>query len=144
MTTNTPALEPIIEIISLLIAKMETQAIGQDQFAELSMRQVYYLETILRMESPTFGEVAQKLELTKPSVTAIVEKLIQKGFVKKVQSETDRRTFHIIQTAKAAEFSQLHEKTHRQMAQLFTQSLNEAELQQLAELLQKVIQSENE
>ena len=144
MTDETPTLEPIIEIISLLIAKMETQAIGPDQFAELSMRQVYYLETILRMESPTFGDVAQKLEVTKPSVTAIVEKLIQKGFVKKVQSQGDRRTYHIIPTAKAAEFSQLHEKTHQQMAQLFTQSLNEPELQQLAGLLQKVIQNKDE
>jgi DNA-binding MarR family transcriptional regulator len=143
MATETPTLEPIIDIISILIAKMEGQAIGQDQFAELSMRQVYYLETILRMESPTFGDVAHKLEVTKPSVTAIVEKLIQKGFVKKVQSEQDRRTYHIVPTAKAAEFSRQHEKTHGQMAQLFTQNLNEVELQQLAGLLQKVIENKN-
>lgn len=143
MTTETLPLEPVIEIISLLIARMEAQAVGQDQFAELSMRQVYYLETILRMESPTFGEVAQKLEVTKPSVTAIVEKLIQKGYVKKIQSEEDRRTFHILPTTKAAEFSELHQATHRQMAQLLTQNLNETEIQQLAGLLQKVLQKKN-
>jgi DNA-binding MarR family transcriptional regulator len=136
-------LEPFIEIVSRLIAKMETQAIGQEQFAELSMRQVYYLETILRMEAPTFGDVAQKLSLTKPSVTAIVDKLIQKGYVEKVQSEKDRRTYHIVPTSKAAEFAQLHENTHRLMAQVLTQNLNEAEIQQMAVLLKKVLQNKN-
>ncbi|MCJ7435185.1 MAG: MarR family transcriptional regulator [Anaerolineales bacterium] len=123
---------------------MEAQAIGQDQFAELSMRQVYYLETILRMESPTFSDVAQNLDITKPSVTAIVEKLIRKGYVEKVQSDKDRRTYHIVPTAKAVEFSRLHENTHRQLAQLFMQNLNETEIQQLAGLLQKVLQNKNE
>ena len=141
MTAET--LEPFIEIVSRLIAKMETQAIGQEQFAELSMRQVYYLETILRMESPTFGDVAQKLGLTKPSVTAIVDKLIQKGYVEKVQSESDRRTYHIVPTGKAAEFAQLHENTHRLMAQILTQNLDETEIQQMAVLLKKVLQNRN-
>jgi DNA-binding MarR family transcriptional regulator len=141
--TKTYSLEPFIAIISQLIARMETEAIGQEQFAELSMRQVYYLETILRMESPTFSDVAQNLGITKPSVTAIVEKLIQKGYVEKVQSENDRRTYHIIPTKKAATFSQLHENTHRQMAQLFTKTLNEAEIQQLTGLLQKVLQNKS-
>jgi DNA-binding MarR family transcriptional regulator len=136
-------IEPFIEIVSRLIAKMEAQAIGQEQFAELSMRQVYYLETILRMETPTFGDVAQKLGLTKPSVTAIVDKLIQKGYVEKVQSEKDRRTYHIVPTSKAAEFSRLHENTHRLMAQVLTQNLNEAEIQQMAALLKKVLQNKN-
>ena len=138
--TETYILGPFIEIVSRLIAKMETQAIGQEQFAELSMRQVYYLETILRMESPTFSDVAQSLAITKPSVTAIVEKLIQKGYVEKIQSEKDRRIYHIVPTAKAAEFSQLHENTHRQMAQLFAQNLNDDEIQQLAGLFQKILQ----
>lgn len=143
MMTKTHILEPFIEIVSLLIARMESQAIGQDQFAELSMRQVYYLETILRMESPTFSDVAQNLDITKPSVTAIVEKLIRKGYVEKVQSDKDRRTYHIVPTAKAVEFSRLHENTHRQLAQLFMQNLNETEIQQLAGLLQKILQNKN-
>ena len=142
MTAET--LEPFIEIVSRLIAKMETQAIGQEQFAELSMRQVYYLETILRMEAPTFGDVAQKLGLTKPSVTAIVDKLIQKGYVEKIQSEKDRRTYHIVPTSKAAEFAQLHENTHRLMAKILTQNLDEPEIEQMAVLLKKVLQNKNE
>jgi DNA-binding MarR family transcriptional regulator len=142
--TNSYALEPIIQIVSRLIAAMESQAVGQEQFAELSMRQVYYLETILRMESPTFSDVAQKLGFTKPSVTAIVDKLIRKGYVEKVQSEKDRRTYHIVPTKKAAEFSKLHENTHQQMAQIFTQNLNSDEIQQLAGLLQKVLDHTNQ
>jgi DNA-binding MarR family transcriptional regulator len=138
--TDTYTLEPIIQIVSRLIVEMESRAVGQEQFAELSMRQVYYLETILSMESPTFSDVAQKLGFTKPSVTAIVDKLIRKGYVEKVQSEKDRRTYHIVPTKKAAEFSKLHENTHRQMAQIFIQNLSSDEIQQLARLLQKVLQ----
>ena len=41
------------------------------------MRQVLYLETIAQLEHPSFGELAEALEITRPSVTALVAKLIR-------------------------------------------------------------------
>ena len=137
----TYTLEQIIEILSRTLAEMEQQAVSEAEFADLSMRQVYYLDTILEMGQPTFSDLAQQLNLSKPSVTALVHKLIQKGYVHKIQSDEDRRTYHILPAPKAQEFTRMHQAFHQHLVEIFTQRLNKTELQQLADLLNKVLQN---
>jgi DNA-binding MarR family transcriptional regulator len=137
---NTPLpLEQIVAQITRLMADMEARAFQQDGFAELSMRQVYYMETIARLEHPSFGEVAEALGVTRPSVTALVGKLIRSGYVQKVQDHEDRRSFHIVLTEKGQQFTQLHQNLHRMVVQALTARLNEAEIEQLTALLQKAV-----
>jgi DNA-binding MarR family transcriptional regulator len=142
MAPKTTSLDHTIGILSALIAEMESQAMQHAEFGELSMRQVLYLQTIAEMDRPTFGELAERLKVSKPSVTAIVTKLIQKGKVTKEQSNEDRRTFHIVLTEKGTEFIRMHQAVHQEMAQFFTNRLSENELQQLTGLLEKVLQGE--
>ena len=81
---NQLSLEQTIEMITRLMGTLEAEAFAQEEFSELSMRQLLYLETITQLGSPTFSELAQKLEVTKPSVTALVQRLIKMGYVKKI------------------------------------------------------------
>lgn len=139
MTQKTSSLETLLGLVSGLIAALEGQAVQEAGFADLSMRQVHSLQTIADMEMPTFGDVAERLKITKPSVTALVAALIRKGYVQKIQSAEDRRAYHIVLTRKGEDFTQLHQLTHRKMAQFIAQNLSEAEIEQLAALLQKVL-----
>lgn len=133
------SLEQIIARFSSLIAEMEALASQQDGFAELSMRQVSYLETIARLEHPSFGELAEALGITRPSVTALVAKLMRSGYVQKVQDGEDRRSFHIVLTQKGQQFALIHHKLHQHFAQILLTRLNESEVEQLATLLTKAI-----
>ncbi len=90
------SLEEIVGILSSTLADMESRAIRESNLGELSMRQIYYLETISGMEQPTPSELARLLGVSKPSITAIVNKLVQKGYLKKVQSGEDRRSFFLV------------------------------------------------
>lgn len=132
-------LEQTIEMISRLMGELETEAFKQEGFSDLSMRQLLYLETIARMERPTFSEVADELSVTKPSVTAIIQKLIGLGYVTKVQSEQDRRAFHIILTPKGEQLSEMHDNIHKMLAKRLTQNLTEPEIHQMAALMRKII-----
>lgn len=138
MSENITPLEQIVEKISALMASLESQAFQQGDFAELSMRQMHYLETIVRLGQPSFGELAEALQITRPSVTAIVNKLAEKGFVRKLQDNDDRRSFHILLTEKGRRFSQVHAGMHRQIAYALVARLNPAEVEQLTALLNKV------
>jgi DNA-binding MarR family transcriptional regulator len=131
----------IIDVVTHLFAELESQALNESELVELTMRQVLYLETIARMESPTFSELARQLDVSKPSVTAAVTKLMEKGYVKKVQSAEDRRSFTILLTEKGRALSQMHDQLHRRIAEHFTRALNETEQQQLVQLMAKVIQA---
>jgi DNA-binding MarR family transcriptional regulator len=132
-------LKQAIDLISRLMGEMEAEAFEQEGFSNLSMRQLLYLETIAQMERPTFSELADQLDVTKPSVTALVKKLMQMGYVKKVQSQEDLRVYHIVLTAKGEQFTEMHDQTHRLLAERLTQNLNEQEIHQMAVMLKKVI-----
>lgn len=133
------SLEQIVAQITRLMVDLEARTFQQDGFAELSMRQVYYIETIARLQHPSFGEVAEALGVTRPSVTALVGKLIRNGYVQKVQDHGDRRSFHIVLTEKGRQFTQLHQNMHRMVVQALTARLDEAEIEQLTALLQKAV-----
>jgi len=132
-------LEQAIALISRLMGEMETQAFEQEGFSDLSMRQMMHLETITQLGQPTFSELASKLAITKPSVTAIVRKLMNMGYVKKVQSQEDLRVYHIVLTPKGEQFTEMHDRTHQMLAEMLTQNLNKQEIHQMAVLLEKVI-----
>ena len=132
------SLAEIIATISRTLAQMETRAIEESEFADLSMKQIYYLETIARLDAPTFTGLAATLAVIKPSVTAIVNLLQRKGYVKRVQSQTDRRAYHIVLTEEGERISHLHQQLHEKMAAVFTTHLDEPELKTLNRILRKV------
>jgi DNA-binding MarR family transcriptional regulator len=137
---NYTTLERVVEQMSTMMAEMETQSSQEERFAELSMRQVFYLNTILKLENPTFSDLARKLKVSKPSVTAIVGTLITKGYAQKVQDANDRRAYHIVVTPKAREFAQLHSAVHKRLADFLAAQLNDDEAEQLARLMAKALQ----
>lgn len=133
-------LAKVVERVSELMAGLASRAFADVRFAELSMRQVLYLSTILKLGSPTFSELARALNVTKPSVTAIVNVLIGKGYAQKEQDAADRRAYHIIVTAKAREFDKLHATVHKKLADSLVAGLDAGEGEQLARLLNKALQ----
>ena len=136
-----PAFDQLIAILTRSFAELESQALNEGELAELSMKQLVYLDTIASLDHPTFSDLAKRMQVSKPSVTAIVGKLIQKGYVEKVQSAEDRRAFHLLLTDKGRTLSQMHENIHRRIAEHFTHALDQQELHQFARLLNKALKS---
>jgi len=68
--------------------------------SNISVSQQGYLETIYHMDTPTFGELADEIQVTKPAVTVMVRKFINEGFVEKIQAQEDGRIFRIKLTEK--------------------------------------------
>ena len=131
--------DQIVAILTRTFAELETQALQESELANLTMKQIVYLDTIARMQSPSFSDLAKQLDVSKPSVTAIVHKLLKNGYVQKVQSAEDKRTFHILLTEKGRELTAIHDNLHQRIAQHFTAVLNEAEMHQLGRLLHKAL-----
>lgn len=60
----------------------------------------YYLLVIHSLQKPNFSQIAEKLSLTKPAISAIIRKLIQMNLVNKIQSQEDKRIYNVELTAK--------------------------------------------
>lgn len=127
-----------VEMISQLMGELESKAFNQEGFSDITLNQMLYLETIARLEQPTFGDIAEQLEVTRPSVSAIVKKLINLGYVNKEQSPDDGRVFYLHLTEKGIRFNELHSEVHQILAQRIIQRLNPEEIKDLAVLLTKI------
>jgi MarR family transcriptional regulator, 2-MHQ and catechol-resistance regulon repressor len=130
----------MIDLFSHQFAQLETMA-EKGAFTDLTMKQVFYIETLGQMDKPTFTELAGKLGLSKPSVTAIVGKLAKKGYVRTVPDKEDKRSSRILLTGSGNEINRIHRDMHDSFAKHITTVLNEKEQRLFADFLGRIIDS---
>jgi DNA-binding MarR family transcriptional regulator len=135
----TYTLVELIEIITKKIGDLEAQFIKKFQKEGFTARQIVYIETINTLDNPNLGEIAKALKLSKPSVTAIVDKLASKGYIEKFQSDEDRRSFHVHLSAKGNMLVRMHEKTHSKIVEILQNNLDSKDLEKLVTILNKVV-----
>jgi DNA-binding MarR family transcriptional regulator len=134
--------EKLIQLIAVLSRKIgltEEESKEQFNFTELTLTQLLYLETINELGNPNITELSLRLKLSKPTVTVIVDRLVAKDFVVRVYSDQDRRSRHLHLTEKGKLINVMHDYAHRRMAESFTNSLTDSELNILIGLLDKVV-----
>ena len=132
-------LTDIITILTTKIAKIEEEALAESRFSELTGKQMYYLEAISNLNNPNLGELATELNLSKPSITAIIDKFEEKEFIRKVKSDEDRRVSHIHMAERGKEIEKVHSKIHMRISNIFTSKLTKNELKSLINLLSKIV-----
>ena len=128
----------IIAKFSRVIGQMEEAAKEQYNFKDLTLTQMNYLETIYQLHNPNLTELAHELSLTKPTVNVAIDKLIEKDYIYRVRSDEDRRSMHLHLTEKGKLINQMHDDAHKRMAELIGKNLEESEIKQLENLLEKV------
>ncbi|MBA7525514.1 hypothetical protein ES705_17665 [subsurface metagenome] len=132
-------LTDIITLLTTEIAKIEEKTITGSRFSELTGKQMHYLEVISNLDNPNLSELATELNLSKPSITAIIDKFEEKGFIRKVKSDEDRRVSHIHMAQKGKEIEKVHSKIHMRISNMFTSTHAEGELKSLINLLRKIV-----
>lgn len=83
----TYSLIELIEIITQRIGDWELQFIQKYAEEGFTARQLEYIDAIHRLGHPALGEIARALKLSKPSITAIIDKLTDKEYIEKCQRE---------------------------------------------------------
>ena len=132
-------LEEIIAKVSAYMGRMEEEAKELFNFKDLTITQMHYLEMISELKNPNLTELATAMKLTKPTVTVLVDKLIEKELVYKVQSDADRRSTHLHLTERGKLINQMHEYAHRRMVEEIEKKINSDEAIQLTRLLEKIM-----
>lgn len=100
----------------------------------------YYLTAIHYMGDPTFTQVAQEFGLTKPAITLLVKRLGKLNLVEKVQSEADKRVYHIRLTEKGRMIAQGDEEAYAKMTAMIKSLLqNEQQYEIVEELLSDLV-----
>ena len=96
----------------------------QDREASLTTVETFCMETIMALGTPTVNEFATFMRISPPNAAYKVNSLVKKGYVKKIQSPSDRREYHLEVTQKYIDYynisaSYMVEVMHR-ISQRFT------------------------
>ncbi|MBQ3544369.1 MAG: MarR family transcriptional regulator [Lachnospiraceae bacterium] len=72
----------------------------QNRETSLTTVETFCIEIIYAMNNPTVSEFAQFIQISSPNAAYKVNSLIKKGYLRKVQSESDKREYHLEVTEK--------------------------------------------
>lgn len=76
----------------------------QDREASLTTVETFCMEIIYAMNNPTVNEFASMTDISSPNAAYKVNNLVKKGYLKKVQSEEDKREYHLEVTQKYIDY----------------------------------------
>lgn len=136
-------MEKIVNIIAKLshsLGEMEEQAKDYFNLKDLTLTQTHYLEIINQLDNPNITELASAMQITKPSVTVAIDKLIEKDYVQKVQSDADRRNSHLHLTDKGRQINAMHDYAHERFSELIKETLEPQEIEQMIQILEKLVE----
>ena len=68
----------------------------REREGSLSAMEAFSIEIIHALNEPTIGRFAEFLNISQSNATYKVNNLIKKGYLKKQNSDTDRREYHLV------------------------------------------------
>ena len=76
----------------------------QERETSLTTVETFCMEIIYSINNPTVNEFARVANISSPNAAYKVNNLIKKGYLRKVQSEVDKREFHLEVTEKYMDY----------------------------------------
>lgn len=109
------------------------------ELPEMTFKQFVYLDAIIKMNNPSYSDLAKKFQVTKPAVTATVNKLISLGYLERVQSREDRRVYHIIISEKGKRMLAIEDSAVTDYVKHMESCLSQYEAEQYIAIVEKFI-----
>ncbi len=112
------------------ILKTELKMINNITKSGLSMREVHLLEIVgASNHTMTISKIAKSFDITLASVTVMVNKLVELGYITKQKCTKDARTVYLNLTKKGRKIDTEHENFHKKMIAKISKNLNASEKQ---------------
>lgn len=106
-----------------------------DRETSLTTVETFCMETIYAMEEPTVNEFASFLGISTPNAAYKVNSLVKKGYIEKIQSEDDKREFHLKPTKKYVDYYDISNAYRSKVMERAASRFTEEELEKLEEML---------
>lgn len=115
------------------ILRVEENILKRSDQTDLSISEIHMLEAVGKGKGRrrTISELAEVLNITLPSVTVAINKLMKKGYVEKVRGEEDGRIVYVSLTRQGRRIDSAHRYFHESMVRSIIRDMTESEMQAL-------------
>lgn len=133
----------IYEYLSNVSKQYSARILTEEELSKISINHYYYLQAIYDTINPTFSDLANQLNVSKPAVTIMVNKLIKQGYAYKTQSEEDRRVFYLYLTEKGKKIIETDLSAYKDFAKDIEGYLDKNEVENLCAIMDKIVSKIN-
>lgn len=107
-----------------------------DRDSGLTTVETFCMEVIFAMDRPTINEFSNYIRISQPNAAYKVNNLVRKGYLRKVQSEKDKREYYLEVTRKYLDYQNISNAYMRLVEQRMLERLSKEQLANLTETLQ--------
>jgi DNA-binding MarR family transcriptional regulator len=129
-----------VNTFDLSLKKVQKEAGNDSSFSNLTVSQLQYIEAVHVLSWPTITEIADKLNITKASVTAGINKLCGLGYMIKTQSSEDRRVYRVSLTEAGERLVKVKAQALKEYGEMISSALSKDEARQFEVTLKKIVQ----
>ena len=108
----------------------------QSREASLTTVETFSMETIMALGSPTVNEFASFMCISAPNAAYKINSLVKKGYLHRVQSEVDRREYHLEVTQKYLDYYNISSAYMMRVMERIQERFTPQECEKLTEMLQ--------
>ncbi|MGO4942955.1 fatty acid biosynthesis transcriptional regulator FabT [Ruoffia tabacinasalis] len=110
---------------------IEENSLRQSEFSDLTIKEMHTIEAIGLEGDLSSSQVAEKLSVTKGTLSVSIQNLVTKGYVERVRLEEDRRVVRLKLSKKGKLLFRLHRKFHLDMVRDTITGLDKEEAEML-------------
>lgn len=110
---------------------IEENSLKQSEFSDLTIKEMHTIEAIGLEGDLSSSQVAEKLSVTKGTLSVSIQNLVTKGYVERVRLEEDRRVVRLKLSKKGKLLFRLHRKFHLDMVRDTIAGLDKEEAEML-------------
>ena len=107
----------------------------QNREASLTTVETFAMETIQALGSPTVNEFASFMKISPPNAAYKINSLIRKGYIQKIQSEHDKREYHLQVTQKYKDYYNISNDYVHMVTERIRERFSPEECAKLEEML---------
>lgn len=107
----------------------------QERETSLTTVETFCMEIIYSINNPTVNEFAKVANISSPNAAYKINNLIKKGYLRKIQSEVDKREFHLEVTEKYLDYYNITYRYIGKVMDRLQERLTAEELQTLEKVL---------
>lgn len=112
---NEKQLDEMLTRLFVNAYKIEEKAISKMTDHNLSISELHIIKEIPDDVPKTMSVVAKGLRISVGALTIAMNKLADKGYIKRFRGKTDKRTMKVILTSKGKDAYEKHEAFHKKM-----------------------------
>ncbi len=122
------------------IMRVEERALTRDRRLNLNISELHLIEYVGRQgdRGAAISQIARRMDVTRPTATITVNKLVEKGYVEKRDCPDDGRVVRVFLTREGKKIDRFHQYFHRKMVREVSGNFTDEERRYLLAGIEKL------